>query len=105
MSTRKTTKTKKNGRKTPNPRRRAKRMRHLPQNIRDNHTEIISRLDWLRGDRSQRGWAIELGIPQQNICRYLTAGTTPHLDFIVHIGKREGVNLNWLLLGAGRRTR
>ncbi len=57
------------------------------------------------GGRSQRGWAKELGVPQQNISRYLLGGASPHIDFLIHLGQREHVNLNWLVLGEGRMKR
>jgi transcriptional regulator with XRE-family HTH domain len=64
--------------------------RHLPM-----------RLAMVRGDRSQRQFARDLGVFQQNINRY-EAGTTPHTDFLVTLGMKEGVSIDWLLFGKGK---
>ena len=76
----------------------------LPKTVRTQRQKIKQRLLRVMDSRSQRGWAKELGIPQQNISRYL-AGGTPHIDFLIHLARKEGVNLNWLVLGEGRRFR
>jgi hypothetical protein len=36
--------------------------------------------------------------------RYET-GTTPHTDFLIQLAVREGVSIDWLLLGKGRMRR
>jgi transcriptional regulator with XRE-family HTH domain len=59
------------------------------------------RLAQVRGERSQRSFARELGVFQQNVNRYET-GTTPHADFLITLAIREGISLDWLLLGKGR---
>ena len=82
----------------------AKRNPTLPKIVRDQRQQVQVRLEDLKGDRSQRSWARELGVPQQNISRFLN-GTTPHLDFLIHLARREGVSLNWLVLGEGKRYR
>ena len=82
-----------------------KRELHLPEVVRNKRRVIPERLIQLMGSRSQRGWARELGVPQQNISRYLLGGASPHVDFLIHIGRRENVNLNWLVLGEGRMHR
>ena len=82
-----------------------KRELHLPEIVRNKRRVIKERLVQLMGSRSQRGWAKELGVPQQNISRYLMGGASPHVDFLIHIGRRENVNLNWLVLGEGRMHR
>lgn len=63
---------------------------------------IAGRLAHQRGDRSQRGFARDLGVFQQNINRY-ESGTTPCAEFLVRLAMKEKVDLNWLLLG--KRTR
>ena len=75
---------------------------HLPKAVRAQRRSVQKRLAQLKGSRSQRGWSRELGVPQQNLSRYLLGGATPHLDFLIHLGRRENVNLNWLVLGEGR---
>lgn len=61
---------------------------------------IPSRLAKVRGDRSQRAFAIELGVFQQNVNRY-EGGTTPHPDFLITLALKEGVSIDWLLTGRG----
>ncbi len=62
--------------------------------------QIPSRLEQLRGDRSQRSFARDLGVFQQNVNRY-ESGTTPHADFLITLAVQENVSLDWLLLGKG----
>ncbi|MCE2391174.1 MAG: helix-turn-helix domain-containing protein [Proteobacteria bacterium] len=63
--------------------------------------QIPKRLAEIRGDRSQRSFARELGVFQQNVNRY-ESGTTPHADFLITLALKENVSLDWLLLGRGR---
>jgi len=63
---------------------------------------IARRLAEVRGSRSQRAFARELGVFQQNVNRY-ESGTTPHADFLITLALREDVSLDWLLLGRGSR--
>jgi transcriptional regulator with XRE-family HTH domain len=62
---------------------------------------VSTRLAQIRGDRSQRAFARELGVFQQNVNRYEN-GTTPHADFLITLALQENVSLDWLLLGRGR---
>ena len=62
---------------------------------------LTFRLARVRGARSQRRFARDLGVFQQNINRY-EAGTTPHTDFLMTLGTKEGVSIDWLLFGKGR---
>jgi len=66
--------------------------------------KIPERLTAVRGERSQRQFARDLGVFQQNVNRY-ESGTTPHTDFLIHLAVREGVSIDWLLLGKGRMRR
>lgn len=66
--------------------------------------QIPARLSHIRGARSQRSFALELGVFQQNVNRY-ESGTTPHVDFLITLALKEGVSLDWLLLGRGRPRR
>ena len=66
--------------------------------------QIPARLSHIRGARSQRSFALELGVFQQNVNRY-ERGTTPHVDFLITLALKEGVSLDWLLLGRGRPRR
>ncbi len=65
---------------------------------------IQQRLTQVRGDRSQRSFARELGVFQQNVNRY-ESGTTPHANFLITLALQEMVSLDWLLVGMGRPTR
>ena len=67
---------------------------------------IQRRLAEIRGLRSQRSFARELGVFQQNVNRY-ESGTTPHTYFLITLALKENVSIDWLLLGKGkmRRTR
>ncbi len=66
--------------------------------------QITARLSQIRGDRSQRSFARDLGVFQQNVNRYEN-GTTPHADFLITLALKENVSLDWLLLGRGKPRR
>lgn len=66
--------------------------------------KLPERLAQIRGDRSQRQFARDLGVFQQNVNRYEN-GTTPHTDFLITLALRENISLDWLLLGRGRSRR
>jgi transcriptional regulator with XRE-family HTH domain len=66
--------------------------------------KLPDRLAQVRGGRSQRQFARELGVFQQNVNRYEN-GTTPHADFLITLAMKEHVSLDWLLLGKGRMRR
>jgi transcriptional regulator with XRE-family HTH domain len=69
--------------------------------INQQKRQIAKRLAQIRGERSQRSFARELGVFQQNVNRY-ESGTTPHADFLITLALKENVSLDWLLLGRGR---
>ena len=66
--------------------------------------KLPERLALVRGERSQRQFARELGVFQQNVNRY-ESGTTPHTDFLITLAVRESVSIDWLLLGKGKMRR
>ncbi len=66
--------------------------------------QISGRLAKIRSERSQRAFARDLGVFQQNVNRYEN-GTTPHADFLITLALQENVSLDWLLLGKGRPRR
>jgi transcriptional regulator with XRE-family HTH domain len=66
--------------------------------------KLSDRIAQVRGDRSQRQFARDLGVFQQNVNRY-ESGTTPHTDFLITLAMKEGVSLDWLLLGRGKMRR
>lgn len=77
----------------------------MPTPVVERHKKkLAERLAQIRGDRSQRQFARELGVFQQNVNRY-EAGTTPHADFLIQLAVKENVSLDWLLLGKGRMHR
>lgn len=62
------------------------------------------RIVTVRGERSQRRFARDLGVSQQNISHY-ERGTTPHPNFLLTLALKEQISLDWLLLGKGRMRR
>ena len=66
--------------------------------------KLPDRIAQVRGGRSQRQFARDLGVFQQNVNRYEN-GTTPHTDFLITLANKESVSLDWLLLGKGRMRR
>jgi len=66
--------------------------------------KLPERLSQVRGDRSQRQFARDLGVFQQNVNRY-ESGTTPHTDFLITLALKENVSIDWLLLGKGKMRR
>lgn len=69
-----------------------------------NRRRVAERLVQVRGPRSQRQFARELGVFQQNVNRYEN-GTTPHADFLIQLATKEDISIDWLLLGRGRMRR
>lgn len=65
---------------------------------------LPERLQKVRGNRSQRQFARDLGVFQQNVNRY-ESGTTPHTDFLITLALKESVSVDWLLLGKGKMRR
>ena len=54
--------------------------------------KLADRIAHVRGDRSQRQFARDLGVFQQNVNRY-ESGTTPHTDFLITLAvTRERVD-------------
>lgn len=66
--------------------------------------KLPERLAQVRGIRSQRQFARELGVFQQNVNRY-ESGTTPHTNFLIQLAIKENISIDWLLLGKGRMHR
>ena len=66
--------------------------------------KLPERLAQIRGNRSQRQFARDLGVFQQNVNRY-ESGTTPHTDFLITLALKENVSIDWLLLGKGKMKR
>lgn len=66
--------------------------------------KLPERLGTVRGDRSQRRFAQDLGVFQQNINRY-ESGTTPHADFLITLALKESISIDWFLLGKGKMRR
>ena len=66
--------------------------------------KLPDRLSQVRGDRSQRQFARDLGVFQQNVNRY-ESGTTPHTDFLITLALKEQISIDWLLMGKGKMRR
>ena len=75
-----------------------------PGTIEKYKRRLRDRLAEVRGERSQRQFARDLGVFQQNVNRY-ESGTTPHTDFLITLALKEGISIDWLLLGKGRMRR
>ena len=69
-----------------------------------NKRKLPERLAQVRGNRSQRQFARDLGVFQQNVNRY-ESGTTPNTDFLIQLALKEHISIDWLLLGKGRMRR
>lgn len=59
---------------------------------------IPGRLAKVRAGRSQRQFAKDVGVFQQNVNRY-ELGTRPSPEFLVKLALAEGVSIDWLLTG------
>ena len=70
--------------------------------VKKTKKKIADRLADVRGDRSQRQFAMDLGVFQQNINRY-ERGSTPHPDFLITLALNEGISVDWLLFGKGKK--
>ncbi len=68
-----------------------------------HHKEFVKRLREIRGERSQRQFAKEIGVFQQNMNRYELHGVTPSTDILMKIAVTQGVSLDWLLFGIGKK--
>ena len=66
--------------------------------------DLPKRIATVRGTRSQRRFALEIGVFQQNVNRY-ELGKTPNVDFLITVALKEGISIDWLLLGRGRMRR
>ena len=66
--------------------------------------KLPERLAQVRNNRSQRQFARDLGVFQQNVNRY-ESGTTPHTDFLITLALKENISIDWLLLGKGKMKR
>ena len=63
------------------------------------------RIAAVRGRRSQNQFARDLGIFPQNLNRYEAGKTIPSVDFLITVALKEGISIDWLLLGKGRMRR
>jgi len=67
--------------------------------------DLPKRIAAVRGTRSQRRFALDLGVFQQNVNRYELGKTIPNVDFLIAVALKEGISIDWLLLGKGRMRR
>ena len=84
---------------TVNPRPAKARGSKVTKATLKQHKRLPRRLAQLRGERSQRSFARELGVFQQNVNRYEN-GTTPHADFLITLALKENMSLDWLAPGS-----
>ena len=64
--------------------------------------QVARRIRQVRGDRTLRAFAKDLGTNFQNISRW-EQGVLPDAAMMTLFAKREKVSLNWLMLGQGER--
>ena len=62
--------------------------------------KLPGRLARVRGARSQRQFARNLGVFPQSVSRY-ESGRTPSANFLIALALKERVSIDWLLLGKG----
>ena len=67
--------------------------------------DLPKRIAAVRGTRSQLRFARDLGVFQQNVNRYELGQKIPHVDFLITVSLKEGISIDWLLLGNGRMRR
>jgi transcriptional regulator with XRE-family HTH domain len=65
--------------------------------------EIGKRLRAIRGEMNQRGFASRLHVSQQAISNYEQGNVPESWDFLRRLSRDSGINLHWLLEGAGTR--
>lgn len=66
---------------------------------------LRQRLWALKGDRSQKRWSRELGIPQQTVNRWLLGRGVPGVEHLIRVSLVERVCVEWLILGVGPMER
>ncbi len=81
------------------------RPRLRPLELRRVKRKIRQRLAAIRGHRSQHQFAHDLDVIQQNVNRYEAGKTIPNVDFLITVALKEGISIDWLLLGKGRMRR
>ncbi len=67
--------------------------------------DLPKRIAAVRGTRSQRRFARDIGVFQQNVNRYEAGKMLPNVDFLITAALKEGISIDWLLLGRGRMRR
>ncbi len=76
-----------------------------PSQLQRQRREVPKRIAAVRGRRSQSQFARDLGVFQQNVNRYEAGKTIPNVDFLITVALKEGISIDWLLLGKGRMRR
>ncbi len=64
--------------------------------------EVPKRIAAVRGRRSQRQFARDLGVYPHYVNRYEAGKLIPNVDFLITLALKEGISIDWLLLGKGR---
>ena len=63
---------------------------------------IPKRLKQVRGRRSQRAFAAEIGVKQQNYSQWERGANVPSLPGLAAVARHECVSLDWLVFGKGQ---
>ena len=66
---------------------------------------VKKRLGSLRGNRSYAEFASDTNVSASLLQRYETGGGLPSTENLILMALSERINLNWLLLGYGKRYR
>ena len=62
--------------------------------------EVALRIQQYLGGKTAREIAEDTGVHPETVRRYLT-GMPPSLEFVIALGRKYNLSLNWLLLGVG----
>ena len=58
--------------------------------------ERLKMLRFMRGNKSQKEFAVELGIPQPTLSSYESGKIKPTVDAIINIADKCGISMDWL---------
>lgn len=71
--------------------------------IEDVKKDIIQRLNILIGDKSQKEFAMDLGLKRDLVAAMVNGRSMPTLDTITRIVNYFHISPNWLILGIGNK--
>jgi len=64
---------------------------------------IGGRMRSIRGKLSRRKFALEVGVTQRTVFAWETNDYLPNGEFLLRLYEKFGININWLLTGAGKQ--